>query len=186
MRKTVALVVTLMAVTLGACGGSGDPAASSSNGDVVESAGTDAKEAVSFDPCAEISADDVGVVIGAAVTSEVGPFDACEYDQEDPRAVSATIDTQPESELGGGFEAYRSGSKAALTDAVVTDLSGIGQSAFAVTGRFGDGENTQLQAAALVDGVVITVNLTQATGLAAADVLVEQATQLLQVAASKV
>ncbi|MFI5429237.1 hypothetical protein [Aeromicrobium sp. UC242_57] len=185
MRRCVAAVAVVLLFAVGACGGSDDSApgedvATSDANDVADSD----DQAAAFDPCSEISADEVGTIIGATVTSEVGPFDVCEYDQEDPRATSVAIDTQPEAELGGGFEVYKSGSTSVLTDSQLHEIADIGDEAFAVTGRFGDGENTQLQAAALVDGVVITVNLTQASGLAA-DVLVDQATQLLRLAAAK-
>ncbi|WP_456697779.1 hypothetical protein [Aeromicrobium sp. P5_D10] len=187
MRRCVIAVTAAVLWTLGACGGSEDPSPAKGavdSGDSGKSGDSSDKVAEAFDPCTEISADEVGKIIGAIVTSEVGPFDACEYDQEDPRATSVAIDTQPEADLGGGFEVYKSGSVSALTDAQLTDVPGVGDTAFAVTGRFGDGENTQLQGAALVDGVVITVNLTQASGVTA-DVLVDQATQLLKLAAAK-
>lgn len=184
MRRSASAVAIVLLSFLGACGGSDDPApakATNAAGDASDAAD---EVGTAFDPCTKISADDVGKIIGATLTSEVGPFDACEYDQDDPRATSVAIDTQLESELGGGFDVYKSGSKSALTDAELTDLPGIGESAFVVTGRFGDGENTQVQGAALADGVVITVNLAQGSGVSA-DVLVDQATQLLQLAASK-
>lgn len=182
----VAVLLSVVALGLSACGGSDDPAPSSAaNGATAESGSDDDADAATFDACKELPADVVGKIIGATMTSEVGPFDVCEYDQEDVRATSVAIGSQPEADLGGGFDVYKSGSAGALTDAVVKDLPGIGEDAFVVTGRFGDGENIQLQGAALIDGVVVTVNLTQASGLAA-DALVAQATELLDLAATKV
>lgn len=187
MRRCIVAIAAAVLLTLGGCGGSSDPApakGTADNGDTASPASADDEAAKAFDPCTEISADEVGKIIGATVTSAVAPFDACEYDQEDARATSVAIDTQPESDLGGGFDVYKSGSVSALTDSQLTDVPGIGDAAFAVTGRFGDGENTQLQGAALVNGVVITVNLTQGSGVSA-DVLVDQATELLKLAATK-
>lgn len=184
MRRCVLAVAVVLLLVLGACGGGSDPAPTGEKADSGKTTGSDDKKAEAFDPCTEISADEVGKIIGATVTSEVGPFDACQYDQEDVRATSVAIDTQLEAELGGGFDVYKSGTASALTDSQLTDVPGIGDAAFTATGRFGDGENTQLQGAALVNGVVITVNLTQASG-ASADVLVAQATELLKLAAAK-
>jgi hypothetical protein len=183
----VAVLLSVGALGLSACGGSDEPASTSAAADAADNGGSedDGGDAAAFDACKELPAEVVGKIIGATLTSEVGPFDVCEYDQEDVRATSVAIGSQPAADLGGGFDVYKSGSAGALNDSVVKDLPGIGEEAFVVTGKFGDGESIQLQGAALVDGLVITVNLTQASGLGA-DTLVTQATELLELAATKV
>ncbi|KAA1380723.1 hypothetical protein [Aeromicrobium fastidiosum] len=194
MRRSVLAAATIALLPLlGACGGGdGGPdgtSASASGGsdgaDASDTADTDDGADEVLDTCAVISVEEVGTILGGTFTSELGPFDACEFDQEDPRATSFSLDAQPESELGGGFDVYRSGSKSALTDAQQVDVPGIGDKAFITTGTFGDGTNIQLQAATLVDGQVLTVSLTQASDIAQ-DVLVDQATQLLTLIAAKV
>ena len=192
MRRSILAAATIALLPfLGACGGgdddasSGGTSASASEG----SEGADASDASDadevVDTCALVSVEEVGEIVGGTFTSELGPFDACEFDQEDPRATSFSLDAQPLSELGGGFDVYRSGSKSAFTDAKQVDVPGVGDEAFITTGTFGDGTNTQLQAATLVGGQVLTVSLTQASDIAE-DVLVDQATQLLTLIAAKV
>lgn len=183
-RPAVLAVIVLLVLT--GCGGGSDSSGSSSGSTSSSSSDEDASSGSVdvLDPCQAVSVDEVGAILDGTFTSEVGPFDACEFDQEDPRATSFSIDAQAESELGGGFEVYKSGSKAAFTDAEQIDLSDLGDQAFITTGRFADGENTQLQGAVLVDGQVLTVSLTQASGIAK-DVLVDQGTQLLTLIASK-
>ena len=196
MRRSILAVATIALLPfLGACGGgdddasSGGTSASASEG----SEGADASDASDadedsdevVDTCALVSVEEVGEIVGGTFTSELGPFDACEFDQEDPRATSFSLDAQPLSELGGGFDVYRSGSQSAFTDAKQVDVPGVGDEAFITTGTFGDGTNTQLQAATLVGGQVLTVSLTQASDIAE-DVLVDQATQLLTLIAAKV
>lgn len=190
-----ATVATVVLLTLGACGGGDDGGASSddtsaSSPDAAdgtdESGSDDSSDATDevIDTCAVISVEEVGAILGGTFTSELGPFDACEFDQEDPRATSFALDAQPLSELGGGFDVYRSGSKSAFTDGKQVDVPGVGDEAFITTGTLGGGTNIQLQAATLVDNQVLTVSLTQASDITE-DVLVDQATQLLTLIASK-
>ena len=190
MRRSTVLVVLVLLV-LTACGGGGGsgPRGEDAGASAPAGSGSDAADATDasdvLEPCEAVSVDEVGAILDGTFTSELGPFDACEFDQEDPRATSFSLDAQPLSELGGGFDVYRSGSKSAFTDAKQVDVPGVGDEAFITTGTFGDGTNTQLQAATLVGGQVLTVSLTQASDIAE-DVLVDQATQLLTLVASKV
>ncbi len=181
MRRTLATGVVLMVCVLGACG---DKDASTS-GDAADkdstSTTTDAKV---MDVCGSISADDVGSIVGATFTSEVGPFDACEYSQDDPRAVSVSIDAYPLSDLNGGYDGFKSGTSATLTGSDTVDLDGVGDAAFLTTGTFASGTNTQLQGAVQIGNQVISVNLTQASGLEAS-VLIDQATKLMNLVVSK-
>jgi hypothetical protein len=182
MRRLATALAVLTLSAVGACGGSGS---SGSDGGAAGAPTSSApKEAKVMDVCGTISTDDVGAVLGATVTSEVGPFDACEYDQEDPRATSAAIDAQSLAELGGGYESYKSGTSSTLTGGDTVDLDGVGDKAFITTGSLAGGANTQLQGAVVIGGQLVSVNLTQGSGVKA-PVLVDQATQLLKLAAGK-
>lgn len=189
MRRVPVLIATILltGASASACGGSDDPAPSGDSPSTGASSSEESDDTSSelLDACGAVSADEVGAILDGTFTSEVGPFDACEFDQEDPRATSLSVDAQLLSELGGGFEVYQSGSKLAFTDGKQVDVPGVGDAAFITTGTFGEGTNIQLQAATLIDGQVITVSLTQASDIAE-DVLVGQANELLTLVASKV
>lgn len=189
MRRFTTAVAVIVLTTLGACAGGGDEPAGSGGADPATSATSDAtsdeQPTEALDTCGAISAEEVGTILGGTFTSELGPFDACEFDQEDPRATSFSLDAQLLSELGGGFDVYRSGSKQSFTDAQQVDVPGVGEQAFITTGTIGGGSNIQLQAAALVEGQVLTVSLTQASDITE-DVLVGQATELLTLIVAKV
>lgn len=181
MRRSIAALAVIIACTVAACGGGSDDPADTSDDGAKSTAPQDTEV---MDVCGTISVEDVGGVIGATVTSAVGPFDACEYDQEDARATSVAIDAQALADLGGGYESYKSGTTAVLTGGETVDLDGVGDQAFITTGSIADSENTQLQGAVVVGDQLVSVNLTQASGIEAS-VLVDQATQLLELVATK-
>lgn len=194
MRRITATAAIILLTTLGACGGGDDDAPSASSetsssaegsSDSGDSGDSGAEDVAVLDTCGAVSVEEVGAILGGTFTSELGPFDACEFDQEDPRATSFSLDSQLESELGGGFESYKAGAAIALTNSKTIDVPGVGDDAYITTGTFGDGTNIQLQAAMLIDGQVLTVSLTQASDITE-DVLVGQAKELLDLVASKV
>ncbi len=181
MRRTLATGVVLMMCVLGSCGDKDD----STSGDVADKDSTSAAaDTTVMDVCGSISADEVGSIVGATFTSKVGPFDACEYSQDDARAVSVAIDAQLLADLGGGYDGFKSGTTATLSDSQTVDLDNVGDQAFISTGTFAGGSNTQLQGAVVVGGQLISVNLTQGSGIEGS-VLVDQATKLLTLVASK-
>ncbi|GAA4815936.1 hypothetical protein ACFQ0K_07555 [Nocardioides caeni] len=111
--------------------------------------------------CDLITAEEIGEALGAPVTTTTGPFDVCEFDQEDPRALSGSLGTVEVGADNGGFESYRSGSSATLENATDHPLDDLGE-AFVATGTFAGGENLQASGGVLVDGgVVYTVTLIQ-------------------------
>ncbi len=191
VRRITAAAAIVLLTTLGACGGGDDdaPSDSSTSSSSAEDSGDEGDsgddEVAVLDTCEAVSVEEVGAILGGTFTSELGPFDACEFDQEDPRATSFSLDSQAEAELGGGFESYKVGAASALTNSKTVDVPGVGDDAYITTGTFGDGTNIQLQAATLIDGQVLTVSLTQASDIAE-DVLVGQAKELLDLVASKV
>lgn len=129
--------------------------------------------------CDLLSADQVTAAVGAAVTLTTGPFDACEFKQEDPRAVSGSVGAVEVDTGNGGFEGYRSGITGTLTDPVEHPVEGVGDGAFVTTGTIGGGTSLQAAGGVLVGGLVHTVNLSQASAMTE-DALVAIAENLLQ------
>lgn len=156
-------------------GDDGDDGARSSQDPAASDA--DSTELPKF--CDLVTADQVSGAVGATVSLETAPFDACEFSQEDPRAISGSLGAVQVDVGNGGFDAYRSGSVASLEGGVDHPLAGIGDDAYVVTGSFGGGESLQAAGGALVGGDVYTVNLAQSEGLGKAD-LVRIAEALLQ------
>ncbi|RYJ02804.1 MAG: hypothetical protein EON52_18880 [Actinomycetales bacterium] len=104
-------------------------------------------------------------VAGFAVTAEEGPFDVCEYGQEDPRATSFNLGAQLESELGGGAQVYFDSLTTGIT-AEDESAPDVGEQARIVTGEVSG--FSQTAGAALSDGVLYTVNLSPGDELDAA------------------
>ncbi|MBM7517843.1 hypothetical protein [Nocardioides nitrophenolicus] len=137
---------------------------------------TDAAALPAF--CDLVTADQLAAAVGAAVTTSTGPFDACEFDQEDPRALSGSLGAT-DVQAGGGYESYQSGTKGALDSPVRHDLDGIGDAAYLDIGTVAGGENLQVAGGVLVGQVVYTLNLAQGVGLSE-DELVATGEKLLR------
>jgi len=137
---------------------------------------TDAAALPAF--CDLVTADQLAAAVGAAVTTSTGPFDACEFDQEDPRALSGSLGAT-DVQAGGGYESYQSGTKGALDSPVRHDLDGIGDAAYLDLGTVAGGENLQVAGGVLVGQVVYTLNLAQGVGLSE-DELVATGEKLLR------
>lgn len=158
------------------CGDDGDSNDSGDTGD------TSAVESNDVDPegdepaglpkfCDLLTADQVSAAVGAAVNLSTGPFDACEFDQDDPRALSGSVGAVEVDTGNGGYDAYVSGAGGSLEDSAAHPLDGIGEQAFVTTGIFGGGSSLQAAGGALVGGSVYTVNLSQATGMSEAELV---------------
>ncbi|MCX6398884.1 MAG: hypothetical protein NTX33_02995 [Propionibacteriales bacterium] len=184
-RASIAGLLLIGALASG-CGGDGDSdstdsgdtgnnSATETNGD--DSGDTDAAELPKF--CDLLTAEQVTAAVGAAVTLTTGPFDACEFEQEDPRAVSGSLGVVEVDTGNGGFEGYQSGLTATLTDAIEHPVEGLGDGAFVTTGTIGGGESLQTAGGVLVGGAVYTVNMSQASAMTE-DALVAIAEKLLQ------
>lgn len=185
MRRALITGLTLVAALAAGCGddgkgdtkgdGGGDPTTSSSD------PGSDSGEPEALPKfCDLLTADQVTEAVGAPVTLTTGPFDACEFDQDDPRALSGSLGVVEVGTDNGGFESYRSGSKGSLDNGVDHPVTGVGEEAFVTTGSFAGGESIQAAGGALVDGGrVYTVNLAQASGMTA-DELVAISEKLLK------
>lgn len=168
MRRLRLVSVLLVPLALlAACGdddsgdaGGSDTSSSADSGDEGADAPDEAPNICDLLP-AEAASD----VAGFAVTAEEGPFDICEYGQEDPRATSFSLGAQLESELGGGAEVYFDGLTTGITleDESAPD---VGEQARIVTGEVSG--FSQTAGAALSDGVLYTVNLSPGDELDAA------------------
>ena len=168
-QRLVAGLLLPLALLVG-CGGDPDEAsgpdeASSSEAASVDTEAPDEAPDEASDVCELLPADAASQVAGFAVTAQEGPFDLCEYSQDDPRATSFALGAQLEAELGGGVQAYLDGITAGLT---VEDEStpDIGERARIATGEVSG--FSQTAGAALVGGVLFTVNLTPGADLDAA------------------
>lgn len=175
--------LAVVAVLTAGCNESGD--GGDAAGDVPPPTGTSAT-ASGTDPaaadlpmfCDLVTADELTAAVGAAVSTSTGPFDACEFDQEDPRALSGSLGAT-DVQAGGGYETYQSGTTAAMDDPARHDLDGIGDAAYVDIGTIAGGENLQVAGGALVGHVVYTLNLAQGVGLSE-DELVATSEKLLR------
>lgn len=166
MRSLLAVPVLLLALATG-CGGD-EPASSSP-----ESASGSASTATAADLpkfCDLLSAEDIGSTVGATVTTETGPFDACEFDQEDARALSGSLGATDVSG-NGGYETYQAGTKGVMESPARHDFSGVGDQAYVDLGTVMGGENLQVAGGVLVGDVVYTLNLSQGAGMSEAELV---------------
>lgn len=172
MSRTWWAGLAVVGMLVAGCGGDDDSDADTAPDDTSSDApasepGTDesdAPEAPDELPvfCDLVTAEQVGEAVGGDVTIKTGPFDACEFSQSDVYEYSGSLGVVEVDTGNGGFEAYRDGGAATLTDAVVHDVTGVGDQAFVTTGSFGGGESLQAAGGVLVGGVVYTVNVSQA------------------------
>jgi hypothetical protein len=128
--------------------------------------------------CDLVTADQLTAAVGAAVTTSTGPFDACEFGQDDPRALSGSLGATDVG-AGGGYETYRSGTKGAMDEPTRHELDGIGDAAYVDIGTIAGGESLQVAGGVLVGEVIYTLNLAQGAGLSE-DELVATSEKLLR------
>lgn len=183
MKRALIAGLLLVGALASGCGGDGDSKDSGDSGNnsaaesSVDSEGADAGELPKF--CDLLTVDQVSAAVGAAVTLTTGPFDACEFKQEDPRAVSGSVGAVEVDTGNGGFEGYQSGISGSLGNLTKHPVEGLGDDAFVTTGTFGGGESLQTAGGVLVGSTVYTVNLSQASGMTDGE-LVAIAEKLLQ------
>ena len=118
--------------------------------------------------CDLLSPEQIGQVIGAEVTTATGPFDACEFSQEDARALSGSLGVT--DIVGGGYEAYQYGTSATM-DAPSRHEFDLGSGAYVDVGTVAGGENYQVAGGVLVGDVIYTLNLAQGVGMSQEDLL---------------
>lgn len=190
-RALVVSLVVLGAVASG-CGDDGDASGSSTATTTSQAPSADAGTDTGGDGdgdgalprfCDLLTPEQVAGAVGAPVTLTTGPFDACEFDQEDPRALSGSLGVVEVGTDNGGFESYRSSASSGLTGGADHPVEVGDGDAFVATGTIGGGESIHAAGGVLTDGGrVLTVNLSQAAGMTA-DQLVAISTRLLQLLA---
>lgn len=156
------LLAVLAAPALAGCGSDdpADPGSTGSGSSATEQPEQPTEEtpaAKRVDFCALLDPAAVGAVLGDTVSSKVNPSGGCDY-LPDGRGPSATLDSLVEAETGGGYEVYVQGS-AGATGSAAEPLSGIGEQAFVAAGTVPGFDVTSAAAGALVDGLIVTVNV---------------------------
>lgn len=180
--------LVLVGVMAAGCGGGDDPADEDQPTSAGSSAGSDTGDTGSGDAgtaalpvfCDLITAEEIGATIGATVTTSTGPFDACEFSQDDARALSGSLGATDVAD-SGGYEGYQFGTKATMDDPTrhEFDLGDPGDGAYVDIGTVFGGENLQVAGGVLVGDVIYTLNLAQGNGLSE-DELVATSEALLQ------
>jgi hypothetical protein len=115
--------------------------------------------------CSHLGADQVGEVLGVAVSGTAVPDETgCKFDQGGKRGTSVTVLDKSTAQAGG-----MDGAKGEATSAVEgepQDVAGVGSAAFVVTGAMFGGPDVQGAGAVQVGGRIISVYLEQRSGLA--------------------
>ncbi|KQV73949.1 hypothetical protein ASC61_02415 [Aeromicrobium sp. Root344] len=154
-----------MLVALAACGSSSGGDKAPASNDKPAAASTSSAPKIPDDLCSTFTADELGAVVGATVTTETQPGGGCGFKQEDPRAVSGSITAMPDDAGTGGFEGAQSGAAGAMDSPKVVMVDGVGTKAFLAFGTVFGGESLQT-AGGTTDGKVIAIiTLQQAKGL---------------------
>ncbi len=160
MRSLPLILSAVLLSTLGACGGGDDDPPGTGAGTSTSSADAgDAAPAEAADPCDVLTADEVGAVLGGAVTAKEVPGGGCGFDQDDPRAPSVGI--LAVSGAGGGFDASKQG---VVVEGDPQDVPGVGDGAWMAIGTAG-GENLQGQGVVAVGDQLVNITLVQGDGL---------------------
>jgi len=119
--------------------------------------------------CARISATQVGAILGVPVTGSAVPgVTGCKFDQGGKRGTSVTVIDKTTAEAGGMAGAKDEANSA--VEGTPEDLGGIGSAAFVVTGGMFGGPDVNGAGAAQVGGRIVSVYLTQRSGLDSAKV----------------
>jgi hypothetical protein len=164
-RPARPIAVVMMLVALTACGSNADDATKTASGDQPTSAAADKAPTIPEDVCTAFTADELGTVVGATVTTETQPGGGCGFEQDDPRAVSGSIGAIPDDSGTGGFEAAKSGASGAMDSPKVIEIDGIGTKAFLAFGTVFGGESLQVSGGTTDGKVIALVAIQQSEGL---------------------
>jgi hypothetical protein len=133
--------------------------------------------------CGDLSAGEVGAVLGGTVKGAALAGGGCGFTQASVKAPAATFVERSLAKTPGGMD----GAKTEATSSVEgdpQDLSGIGDAAFVVTGTAFGEPAVQGAGAVRVGNRIININLTQSAGMSAAAVKA-MTIKLLKLAASQ-
>lgn len=161
--RLIAATTVLLALT--ACGSNDDPATPSATGDKPDSKTTSAAGKIPEDLCSVFTAEDLGTVVGATVTTETQPGGSCGFTQDDPRAVSGSVSAMADDQGTGGFEAAQSGASGAMDSPDVVTINDIGTKSFLAFGTVFGGESLQVSGGTTDGKVIVLVTIQQAEGL---------------------
>ena len=119
--------------------------------------------------CGRISASQVGAILGVPVTGTAVPgVTGCKFDQGGKRGTSVTVIDKTTAQAGGMAGAKDEANSA--VEGTPEDLGGIGSAAFVVTGGMFGGPDVNGAGATQVGSRIVSVYLTQRSGLDAARV----------------
>jgi len=144
------------------------PTATVDEGGSGDSEGDDSPATAGGGVCSNISADQVGDVLGVPVSGSGISGGGCQFEQAGRRGTTVTILDKSAAQAGG-----LAGAKQEATSAVEGEpenLSGIGAGAFVVTGTIFGGTDVQGAGAVKVGDRIISAFLVQRSGFPAAKV----------------
>lgn len=119
--------------------------------------------------CRYVGADEVGAVLGVAVSGTAVPGETgCKFDQAGKRGTSVTILDKSVS-AAGGMDGAKTEANSAV-EGTPEDLTGIGTAAFVVTGAMFGGPDVNAAGAVRIGSRIVSVYLVQRSGLDAAKV----------------
>jgi len=119
--------------------------------------------------CARISASQVGAILGVPVTGSAVPgVTGCKFDQGGKRGTTVTVIDKTTAQAGGMAGAKDEANSA--VEGTPEDLTGIGSAAFVVTGGMFGGPDVNGAGAVQVGSRIVSVYLTEHSGLDAAKV----------------
>jgi len=133
--------------------------------------------------CSDLSAGDVGSILGGTAKGAALPGGGCGFTRSSSKAPAATFVEKSLAQTPGGMD----GAKNEATSSVEgepQDLSGIGDAAFVVTGTAFGEPAVQGAGAVKIGNRIINVNLTQSSGMTAASVKA-MVVKLLKLAAAQ-
>lgn len=182
--RIAALAAVPLLLLTASCGG--DTSADPSSPDAATSAGSsdDAGAAtIPDDICSLFTAADFEAIVGAPGTLEPVPGGGCGFDQEDPRAVSASINALPVA-AASDYDAARSGATSVMDKPEITDGDSPGDHSFVGVGTWFGSSSLKGSGGATNGKVIVLITVAQAQDLPSEEIS-RLSTALLELAAEK-
>jgi hypothetical protein len=181
--RIAALAVVPLLLLTASCGGDtsapSKPDAATSPG----SSGDAGSASIPDEICSAFTASDFEAIVGAPGTMEEQPGGGCEYSQEDPRAVSVSINALPVA-AASDYDAARSGATGVMDHPVITDGDSPGDHSFVGVGPWLGSSSLKGAGGATNGKVIVLTTVAQAQDLPAPDIT-RLSTALLDLAAAK-
>ena len=126
--------------------------------------GDDSPSAAGGGVCRYVGAEEVAGVLGSAVRGSAVPGETgCKFDQAGNRGMSVTI-LDKSVARAGGMDGAKSEANSAV-EGTPTDLAGIGDGAFVITGSMFGGPDVNAAGAVRIGDRIVSVFLVQRSGL---------------------